>query len=70
MEKLLAYLNAERGRRGELAKELQISPSAISMWDRVPTERVEDVSRITGIPAASLRPDLATVFAPAASEAS
>lgn len=62
MDKLLAYLNAERGRRGVLASSLNISPSAISMWDCVPTERVKDVARITGIPAADLRPDLAELF--------
>jgi hypothetical protein len=56
-------LNAERGRRGDLASALRIAPSAISMWKRVPIDRVEDVARVTGIPAADLRPDLATVFA-------
>jgi hypothetical protein len=63
MDRLLAYLNAERGRRGELASALNISPSAISMWDCVPIDRVKDIARITGIPAADLRPDLAELFA-------
>jgi len=65
MEKLLAYFNEERGRRSFLADALGIAPSSISMWDRVPTDRVRDISRATGIPAAELRPDLAELFSPA-----
>lgn len=62
MDKLLAYLDAERGRRIALAAALGCSPSAISMWKQVPAERVGDVSRATGIPQHELRPD---IFAPA-----
>ena len=58
MEKLKAYLNEERGRRVELAMSLHITPSAISMWTRVPGERLMDVSRATGISPADLRPDM------------
>lgn len=58
MEKLLEYLNAERGRRISLAAALDCSPSAISMWKKVPAERVGQVSRATGIPPQELRPDL------------
>lgn len=58
MEKLLQYLNAGRGRRHSLAGSLSISPSAISMWDRVPAERVIDVERLTGVSRHELRPDL------------
>ena len=58
MDKLLAYLNAERGRRGKLAEAIGISPSAISMWSRVPADRLMDVSRASGIPPNDLRPDL------------
>lgn len=63
MEKLLTYLNEERGRRNRLAAELRISPSAISMWTRVPAERVVDVERVTGIPRKELRPDIFEVAA-------
>jgi DNA-binding transcriptional regulator YdaS (Cro superfamily) len=62
METLLVYLNAERGRRGKLAETLHVSPSAISMWSRVPGERLMDVSRATGISPEDLRPDM---FVPA-----
>lgn len=62
MDKLLAYLDEERGRRGALANALRISPSSISMWTRVPIERVVDVEQITGISRHELRPD---IFGPA-----
>jgi DNA-binding transcriptional regulator YdaS (Cro superfamily) len=65
MDKLLEYLNGERGRKSALAARLKISPSAISMWDQVPTERVSAVSSFTGIPPHELRPDLAALFSPA-----
>ena len=49
MEQLLEWLNAERGRRVFLARELGINSSAISQWDRVPIDRALDIERITGI---------------------
>jgi len=58
MEKLLEYLNAERGRRIILATALEINPSAISQWDEVPLSRVVAVEKATGISRADLRPDL------------
>ncbi|MCF6120861.1 MAG: helix-turn-helix domain-containing protein [Mesorhizobium sp.] len=58
MEKLLAYLDEERGRRNKLATALGINPGAISQWERVPAERLGDISRFTGIPLEELRPDI------------
>lgn len=58
MDTLRAYLEAERGRSGKLAAALGITPSAISMWERVPAERVIDVERETGVSRHELRPDL------------
>ncbi|MBZ9719127.1 helix-turn-helix domain-containing protein [Mesorhizobium sp. AD1-1] len=58
MEKLLTWLDEERGRRIELASHLSISPSAISMWKRVPADRVADIEKFTGIPRNALRPDI------------
>lgn len=63
MNKLLEYFDAERGRRMALATHLEISPSAISMWTQVPTERVKEVAKFTGLSARDLRPDLAVIFA-------
>ena len=50
-----------RGRRGlisEIARGLGIHRSAVSMWKRIPAERVSEVERISGIPRYDLRPDL------------
>ena len=44
-----------------LAREIGITRGAVAQWGRVPAERLGDVSRVTGIPMESLRPDL---FAP------
>ncbi|HLH95053.1 MAG TPA: YdaS family helix-turn-helix protein [Xanthobacteraceae bacterium] len=35
-----------------------ISPQAISQWRRVPSGRVLEVERLTGVPRHELRPDL------------
>lgn len=58
MDALKQYLSEERGRGARLAEALRISQPAISMWPRVPAERVLDVERETGIPRTQLRPDL------------
>lgn len=58
MERLTKYLDETRGRRVELARAIGIHPSAISMWTRVPGERLGQVSKATGIPPEELRPDL------------
>ncbi len=41
-----------------LADALGISSQAISQWTRVPAERVGQVSRITGLTPAEIRPDI------------
>ena len=46
------------GSRAELARRLGLSRQAMHCWVRVPLNRLKLVSRITGIPAAVLRPDL------------
>ncbi len=53
-------LEASGGVRA-LARTLGVSQPAISMWKRVPADRVAEVESITGISRAELRPDL---FAP------
>lgn len=65
MDRFREYLDGERGRRSKLAALIGISPSAISMWEQVPAERIGDVSRATGIPPEELRPD---IFAPSTME--
>ncbi len=59
---------AKRGLISRLARELEITPGAVSQWARVPASRVLDVERITGISRHELRPDIFGA-APASSEA-
>jgi len=65
MDKLTEWLKAERGRLSRLAEFMEITPGAIAQWDKVPAERLGDVSRFTGISMPTLRPD---IFGPAPSE--
>jgi DNA-binding transcriptional regulator YdaS (Cro superfamily) len=55
---LKRYLDEKRGRRSQLAEALGINPAAIAQWEKVPAERMGDVSRETGIPLEELRPDI------------
>lgn len=58
MEPLREYLKAERGRATQLAKALDLFPSAISQWKEIPPKHVLEIERITGISRHDLRPDL------------
>lgn len=69
MEHLIAWLNAERGRRQKLADALDIYASALSQWNQVPATRATEVSDITGIPLHQLRPDVFPVPAKAGAAA-
>lgn len=42
----------------EIARRIGITRGAIYQWDRVPAERLGQISSITGIPPERLRPDL------------
>jgi len=46
------------GSKNELAAQLGITAQAISQWRRVPTMRVLEVERLSGIPRHELRPDV------------
>jgi len=54
---LLAAINAV-GTRYRLAKLLEIEPSSVLRWHRVPSERIIEVERVTGVSREILRPDL------------
>lgn len=41
-----------------LSKALGLSRGAVSQWERVPVNRVNEVEKLTGIPRARLRPDI------------
>ena len=59
MQKLTG-MDAVRDRMplARLAREIGITRGAVAQWDKVPAERMGDVSRVTGIPMPILRPDL------------
>ena len=60
MNPLEKYFDEVVGRRLELSKALDITPSAVSQWasDKIPVGRLADVERVTGIPREKLRPDI------------
>jgi DNA-binding transcriptional regulator YdaS (Cro superfamily) len=51
-------IKSRRGLIAKIAKGLNIHGSAVSMWKKVPAERLPEVERITGIPRYELRPDI------------
>lgn len=55
---MLEKIIAKAGGVNALARQLGISSAAVAVWKRVPAARVAAVSRITGVPAAEIRPDL------------
>jgi TorA maturation chaperone TorD len=54
---------------GALARGLGIAQPSVSTWKRVPADRVVAVENLTGIPRASLRPDIYAAMADAAEPA-
>jgi hypothetical protein len=65
-EPLFKILLRNRGLRLiDVARGLGVDKATVTRWARneIPSDRVNDIVRITGIPAADLRPDLAELFA-------
>jgi DNA-binding transcriptional regulator YdaS (Cro superfamily) len=58
MARGIALLRARWGLQAVVARELGLTRSAVTKWQRVPAERLLEVERITGIPREQLRPDL------------
>lgn len=59
MEKKAKHTIVEGWPHARLARELgDITPQAISQWERVPAKRVLDIERITGVSRHQLRPDI------------
>lgn len=48
-----------------LARDIGVTRGAVAQWERVPAERIAEVSRSTGLPFDILRPDLFTAPAEA-----
>jgi DNA-binding transcriptional regulator YdaS (Cro superfamily) len=68
---LTEYLKVPGNTSVALAARLGVAHSTILRWaaGRVPSDRVVDVARETGISAADLRPDLASAFGASAEAA-
>jgi DNA-binding transcriptional regulator YdaS (Cro superfamily) len=59
MKAALETAKSKVGGASGLARALgDITPQAVSQWKRVPSERVIDVERLTGVSRQELRPDL------------
>ena len=48
----------QNGLRRDIARVLNLTHSAVYQWLRVPSDRVVDIERLTGIPREVLRPDI------------
>lgn len=55
---ILERLFSKRGTITKVANGLGITVAAVSLWKRVPVDRVCAVERITDIPRHKLRPDI------------
>lgn len=54
-----AWAKAKTGQNmARLARQIKISRTALYAWKRVPEHRLKLVSRLTGVPRETLRPDL------------
>ena len=61
----LVTLLKNRGMRpADLARALRVDKGTVSRWSKkgVPSDRLEEVEKVTGILACDIRPDLARVF--------
>ena len=58
MDETRNLLRRERGMITKIAAGLGITHGAVSQWKVVPSDRVVEIERITGIPRHELRPDL------------
>jgi len=54
----LNEIYAVHGLASKLARELGISRAAVCAWQKVPIRHLREVSRISGISKAKLRPDI------------
>lgn len=46
------------GNEFRLARALGLTPAAVYRWWRIPSERIKEVERVTGVRREKLRPDL------------
>lgn len=55
---IIKHAAANVGGVTKLSEALGLSRAAVSLWRRIPAERVVEVERLTGVPREELRPDL------------
>ncbi len=55
----IADIIAKAGGVNRLARQLGVTPGAVSQWDKVPLGRLAKVAELTGIAPSQLRPDQA-----------
>jgi DNA-binding transcriptional regulator YdaS (Cro superfamily) len=58
VDKGLRAAIAAAGSETRLAARIGVSQQAVSLWQRIPAERIVDVERATKVPREKLRPDL------------
>lgn len=58
MDPGIAAAVAVTGTRYRLAKILGLRPSAVLQWRQIPTKRIIEIEKLTGVPREQLRPDL------------
>lgn len=57
-----SFIRANRGTARSIAKECDLSTQCVLHWKRVPASRIPAVSKVTGLSARIIRPDLAALF--------
>lgn len=60
----LLRIRETRGLISKIAREIEVTPGAVSQWRTIPAEYVVKVESVTGIPRHELRPDLFEGMAP------
>lgn len=65
MSRLATLLKNRDMKLIDLARKLNVNKATVSRWNEkeVPSDRLADIERETGIAPCDLRPDLASVFA-------
>ena len=58
LDRIMRKIRETRGQSAEIADACGINKAAVYQWKRVPVQWVRKVSRITGIPAEKIRPDI------------
>ena len=61
-DEALSRIFATRGSMSRFAERIGKTPAAVSLWRRCPEEYLSEMVKFSGVPAGSIRPDLAALF--------